>query len=103
KLVGLLSEDTISNRIAKDVFEEMVASGGDPEAIVEEKGLMQITDTSEIEAAVDQVIAGNPDQAQQFKDGNQKVAGWFVGQVMKATQGKANPQMVNDLLRKKLG
>ena len=61
------------------------------------------SDTSEIEAAVDQVIAGNPDQAQQFKDGNQKVAGWFVGQVMKATQGKANPQMVNDLLRKKLG
>ena len=101
KLVGLLSDDTISNRIAKDVFEEMVATGGDPEAIVAEKGLTQITDTSEIEAAVDQVIAGNPDQAQQFKEGNQKVAGWFVGQVMKATQGKANPQMVNDLLRKK--
>jgi len=103
KLVGLLSDDTISNRIAKDVFEEMVANGGDPEAIVEEKGLKQITDTGEIEAAVDQVIADNPDQAQQFKEGNQKVAGWFVGQVMKATRGKANPQMVNELLRKKLG
>ncbi len=103
KLVGLLSDDTISNRIAKDVFEEMVANGGDPEAIVEEKGLKQITDTGEIEAAVDQVIADNPEQAQQFKEGNQKVAGWFVGQVMKATRGKANPQMVNELLRKKLG
>ncbi len=103
KLVDLLSDDTISNRIAKDVFEEMVATGGDPEAIVEEKGLTQITDTSEIEVAVDQIIAGNPDQAQQFKEGNQKVAGWFVGQVMRVTQGKANPKMVNDLLRKKLG
>ena len=103
KLVGLLSEGTISNRIAKDVFEEMVATGGDPEAIVAEKGLTQITDNSEIEAAVDQVINGNPDQAQQFKEGNDKVAGWFVGQVMRATQGKANPQIVNELLRKKLG
>ena len=103
KLVGLLSEGTISNRIAKDVFEEMVATGGDPEAIVAEKGLTQITDNSEIEAAVDQVINRNPDQAQQFKEGNHKVAGWFVGQVMKATQGKANPQIVNELLRKKLG
>ncbi len=103
KLVGLLSEGTISNRIAKDVFEEMVATGGDPEAIVAEKDLTQITDNSEIEAAVDQVIRENSDQAQQFKEGNHKVAGWFVGQVMKATQGKANPQIVNELLRKKLG
>ena len=71
--------------------------------IVAEKGLTQITDNSEIEAAVEQVINGNPDQAQQFKEGNHKVAGWFVGQVMKATQGKANPQIVNELLRKKLG
>ncbi len=103
KLIGLLSDGTISNRIAKDIFEEIVATGGDPEAVVAEKGLTQITDNSEIEAAVDQVINGNPDQAQQFKEGNHKVAGWFVGQIMKATQGKANPQIVNDLLRKKLG
>ncbi|MEK9678480.1 MAG: Asp-tRNA(Asn)/Glu-tRNA(Gln) amidotransferase subunit GatB [Rhodospirillaceae bacterium] len=103
KLVGLISDDTISNRIAKDVFEEMVANGGDPEAIVEEKGLKQITDTGEIEAAVDQVIADNPEQAQQYREGNPKVGGWLVGQVMKATQGKANPQMVNELLAKKLG
>ncbi len=103
KLVGLISDDTISNRIAKDVFEEMVANGGDPEAIVEDKGLKQITDTGEIEAAVDQVIADNPEQAQQYREGNPKVGGWFVGQVMKATQGKANPQMVNELLAKKLG
>jgi aspartyl-tRNA(Asn)/glutamyl-tRNA(Gln) amidotransferase subunit B len=103
KLVGLISDDTISNRIAKDVFEEMVANGGDPEAIVEEKGLKQITDTGEIEAAVDQVIADNPEQAQQYREGNPKVGGWLVGQVMKATQGKANPPMVNELLAKKLG
>jgi len=103
KLVGLISDNTISNRIAKDVFEEMVTNGGDPESIVEEKGLKQITDTGEIEAAVDQVIADNPEQAQQYREGNPKVGGWFVGQVMKATQGKANPQMVNELLAKKLG
>ena len=92
-----------SDRELAEVFEEIVATGGDPEAVVAEKGLTQITDNSEIEAAVDQVISGNPDQAQQFKEGNHKVAGWFVGQVMRATQGKANPQIVNDLLRKKLG
>ncbi len=107
KLIDLISDDTISGRIAKDVFEVMVAEGpdgnNDPEKIVEEKGLKQITDTGEIEAMIDQIIADNPDQAQQFKDGNQKVAGWFVGQAMKASQGKANPQMVNELLKKKLG
>ena len=81
----------------------MLAEGGDPETIVEQKGLKQITDAGEIEAAVDQVIADNPDQCQQFREGNPKVGGWFVGQIMKATRGKANPQMVNELLRKKLG
>ena len=80
----------------------MVATGGDPEAIVAEKGLPQITDNSEIEAAVDQVINGNPEQAQQFKEGNDKVAGWFVGQVMKESKGKANPKLVNEILKKKL-
>lgn len=103
ELVDLLSNGTISNRIAKQVFEEMIENGGDPEIIVAEKGLTQITDIDEIELAVDEVISGNPDQAQQFKEGNQKVVGWFVGQVMKTTQGKANPNMVSELLQKKLG
>jgi aspartyl-tRNA(Asn)/glutamyl-tRNA(Gln) amidotransferase subunit B len=103
KLVGLIADNTISGRIAKDVFEIMLAEGGNPEAIVEEKGLKQITDTGEIEAVVDQVINDNPEQAQQFRNGNPKVGGWFVGQVMQATKGKANPGAVNALLQKKLG
>jgi aspartyl-tRNA(Asn)/glutamyl-tRNA(Gln) amidotransferase subunit B len=102
ELLDLMADDTISGRIAKDVFEIMVETSKDPAAIVEEKGLKQITDTGAIEAAVVQVIADNPDQAQQFKDGNEKVLGWFTGQVMKATQGKANPGQVNQLLRAKL-
>ena len=102
KLIGLIADDTISGRIAKDVFEEMCAGAGDPEKLVEEKGLKQITDTGEIEAAVDKVVVDNPGQAAEFKEGNEKVVGWFVGQVMKATGGKANPKIVNELLRKKL-
>jgi aspartyl-tRNA(Asn)/glutamyl-tRNA(Gln) amidotransferase subunit B len=102
KLLDLIADDTISGRIAKDVFEIMAETGGDPEAIVAEKGLKQITDTGAIEAAVDKAIAAGPEQVAQFKAGNPKVVGWFVGQVMKATQGKANPQQVNELLRKKL-
>jgi len=102
KLLDLLSDDTISGRIAKDVFEIMVETGKDPADIVEEKGLKQITDAGAIEAAVDQVIAENPAQVEQFRSGNEKIAGWFVGQVMKATQGKANPGQVNQLLRDKL-
>jgi len=102
KLLDLMADNTISGRIAKDVFEIMAGTGGDPEAIVEEKGLRQITDTGAIEAAIDAAIAANPGQAAQYKAGNEKVAGWFVGQVMKATQGKANPQTVNQLLRAKL-
>jgi aspartyl-tRNA(Asn)/glutamyl-tRNA(Gln) amidotransferase subunit B len=102
KLLDLIADDTISGRIAKDVFEIMAETGGDPEAIVEAKGLRQITDTGAIEAAVDKAIAAGPQQVAQFKAGNEKVVGWFVGQVMKATQGKANPQQVNELLRKKL-
>jgi len=101
-LLDLLSSGTISGRIAKDVFDAMWETGRDAAAIVEEKGLKQISDTGEIEAIVDKVVAGNPGQAEQFKSGNEKVLGWFVGQVMKATGGKANPAMVNQLLRKKL-
>jgi aspartyl-tRNA(Asn)/glutamyl-tRNA(Gln) amidotransferase subunit B len=102
KLLDLLKDDVISGRIAKDVFEIMWETGGDPEAIVEEKGLKQVTDTSAIEAAVDEVIAANPDKVAEIKDGKEKLLGWFTGQVMKATQGKANPGMVNDILKKKI-
>ncbi|MEE3000444.1 MAG: Asp-tRNA(Asn)/Glu-tRNA(Gln) amidotransferase subunit GatB [Pseudomonadota bacterium] len=103
KLISLIVDGTISNRIAKDVFEIMASQGGDPEKIVDNKGLRQITDTSEIEQMIDNLITENPKQAQQYKDGNHKVSGWFVGQIMKLSSGKANPQMVNELLQKKLG
>ncbi|MCW5771515.1 MAG: Asp-tRNA(Asn)/Glu-tRNA(Gln) amidotransferase subunit GatB [Rhodospirillaceae bacterium] len=103
KLLDLIADNTISGRIAKDVFDAMFETGQDPAAIVEAKGLRQITDTGAIEAAIDAAIAANPGQADQYRQGNAKVAGWFVGQVMKATGGKANPQIVNKLLAKKLG
>ncbi len=101
-LIDLIVDGTISNRIAKDVFEDMVETGRDAAAIVEEKGLRQMSDSGAIEAVVDELIAGNPGQVEQFRAGNEKVLGWFVGQVMKATQGKANPKLVNDVLRRKL-
>ncbi len=101
-LIDLIADGTISGRIARDVFEEMWTSGKDAAAIVEEKGLKQVSDSGAIEAAVDEAIANGAQQAAQFRAGNEKVLGWFVGQVMKATQGKANPQMVNEILRKKL-
>ncbi len=100
-LVALIADGTISGRLAKDVFEAMVETGKAPAAIVEEKGLRQVTDTGAIEAVVDTVLADNPKQAEQFRAGEDKVLGWLVGQVMKASQGKANPKMVNDILRKK--
>ncbi len=102
KLVDLIGDGTVSNRLAKEVFEIIFETGDDPEKIVEERGLKQVTDTDAIEAAVDEAIANGTAQVEQYKGGNEKVLGWFVGQVMKATQGKANPQAVNELLRKKL-
>ena len=102
KLLTLMDDGTISGKIAKDVFEIMWETSDDPEKIVEDKGLKQITDTGAIEAAVDEIIAANPGQADEVRGGNDKAIGWFVGQVMKATQGKANPQQVNQLLRDKL-
>lgn len=101
-LVGLIEDGTISSKIAKDVFEDMLETGKAPGAIVEEKGLKQITDSGAIEAIVDQVIADNPGQADEVRGGNEKAIGWFVGQVMKASQGKANPGQVNQLLKTKL-
>jgi len=102
-LLDLIADGTISGRIAKEVFEAMWESGETAAAIVEAKGLKQISDSSAIEGLVDEIIAGNPGQVAQFKGGNDKILGWFVGQVMKATQGKANPGLVNEVLRKKLG
>jgi aspartyl-tRNA(Asn)/glutamyl-tRNA(Gln) amidotransferase subunit B len=102
KLLDLMADGTISGRIAKDVFEIMAATGGDPAQIVEERGLRQISDSGAIEAAVAKVVSDNPDQVAQFRAGNEKVLTWLVGQVMKATKGKANPQAVNELLRQKL-
>jgi aspartyl-tRNA(Asn)/glutamyl-tRNA(Gln) amidotransferase subunit B len=102
KIIGLISSDAISGKIAKDLFEIVYTEGGDPEAIVEERGMKQVTDTGAIEAAVDQIIADNPAQVEKAKQ-NPKLAGWFVGQVMKATGGKANPKAVNEIISAKLG
>jgi aspartyl-tRNA(Asn)/glutamyl-tRNA(Gln) amidotransferase subunit B len=99
----LIADGTISGRIAREVFEEMWVSGRAAADIVEDKGLKQVSDTGELEAIVDQVIASGAGQVEQFRSGNEKILGWFVGQVMKLSQGKANPQMVNEILRKKLG
>ena len=101
-LLDLLADQTISGKIAKDLFEILWTEGGDPAAIVESRGMKQVTDTGAIEAAVDEIIAANPAQVEKAK-ANAKLAGWFVGQVMKATGGKANPAAVNDLVMKKLG
>ncbi len=101
-IIDLIKAGTISGKIAKDVFDIVWSEGGDPRKIVEARGLVQVTDMGAIEAAVDQVIAANPDKAEQAK-AKPALAGWFVGQVMKATGGKASPQAVSDLLKKKLG
>ncbi len=101
-LIDLVTEGAISGRTAKDVFDEMFATGRGAAEIVEEKGLRQLSDESELEAIVDRIIADNPGQVAQVEK-NPKVIGWFVGQVMKATRGQANPGVVNAILRKKLG
>ncbi|MGX1323393.1 aspartyl-tRNA(Asn)/glutamyl-tRNA(Gln) amidotransferase subunit B [Bradyrhizobium sp. USDA 377] len=101
-IIDLIGEGTISGKIAKDLFEIVWQEGGDPRALVESRGMKQVTDLSAIEKVVDDIIAANPDKAAQVKDKPQSL-GWFVGQVMKASGGKANPQSVNDLLKSKLG
>ncbi|MBZ8119019.1 Asp-tRNA(Asn)/Glu-tRNA(Gln) amidotransferase subunit GatB [Roseovarius sp. LXJ103] len=100
-IVDLISSDAISGKIAKDLFEIVYETGGDPAQIVEERGMKQVTDTGAIETAVDQIIADNPAQVEKAKE-NPKLAGWFVGQVMKATGGKANPKAVNEIVAAKL-
>jgi aspartyl-tRNA(Asn)/glutamyl-tRNA(Gln) amidotransferase subunit B len=101
-LIDLIADGTISGRLAKEVFAEMVASGADPAAIVEAKGLRQMTDAGAIAAAIDAVLAASAEKVGEYRAGRDKLYGFFVGQVMRATQGKANPTLVNELLRKKL-
>jgi glutaminyl-tRNA synthetase len=102
ELVKMVDEGTISSKIAKQVFEEMTKSGEEPARIVESKGLVQISDPAEIMPIIDEIIAKNPDNVAKFKAGNSKLLGFFVGQVLKATQGKANPQVVNELVAERL-
>lgn len=102
EMLKLINKGTISGKIAKTVFEEMYRSGKNAEEIVREKGLVQISDESAIEKLVDEVIARHSKEAERFRGGDEKLLGFFVGQVMKATKGKANPQMLNELLKKKL-
>ena len=102
KLITLIKNDTISNRLAKDVFEIMLETGKAPDVIVEERGMKQITDTGALDKAIDDILAANADKVAQVSAGKEALIGWFVGQVMKATQGKANPALCQELLKKKL-
>ncbi|MEQ8443379.1 MAG: Asp-tRNA(Asn)/Glu-tRNA(Gln) amidotransferase subunit GatB [Alphaproteobacteria bacterium] len=101
-LIKLIADGTISGKIAKDVFDEMLETGASAAEIVDAKGLKQISDTGELEGIVDQLLADNPGQVDAYRGGKTGLIGWFVGQVMKATKGQANPKMVNDLLKSKL-
>jgi aspartyl-tRNA(Asn)/glutamyl-tRNA(Gln) amidotransferase subunit B len=102
-LLDLLENDTISGRIAKDVFQFMVETGKDAASIVAEKGLTQVTDTGAIDAAIAKVMAENEAKVAEYRAGKVTLFGWFVGQVMKGTGGKANPAKVNEILKAKLG
>ena len=102
EMLKLIDEGLISGKIAKSVFEEMYRTGKKAEEVVKEKGWVQVTDTSAIEKSIEEILAKNPKEVEEYKKGKEKLFGFFVGQVMKATQGKANPQLVNELLKKKL-
>jgi len=101
-LISRIADNTISGKIAKDVFKLMWEGNGSVDEIIEKQGLKQMTDSSALESIIDDIISSNLDQVKQFKDGNSKLLGFFVGQVMKATQGKANPKQVNQILNEKL-
>ena len=101
-LLDLIADKTINGKIAKDVFETMVETGDSPAAIVDSRGLRQVTDTGAIDAAVDQVLAANPDKLAEYRSGKDKLFGFFVGQVMKAMAGKGNPALVNEALKTRL-
>jgi aspartyl-tRNA(Asn)/glutamyl-tRNA(Gln) amidotransferase subunit B len=102
KLINLIKDGTISGKIAKTVFELMMDGDLDPQKIVEKKGLKQESDPKAIEALINKVISDNPQKVKEYKSGKDKLFGFFVGQIMKASDGKANPQLVNDILKKKL-
>jgi len=102
EMLDMIKKGTISGKIAKDVFGEMYKTGDRPEKIVKEKGWVQILDGGEIEGVIDRIIAANPKLVEDYRSGKEKLFGYFVGEVMKATKGKANPKLLNDLLRKKL-
>jgi aspartyl-tRNA(Asn)/glutamyl-tRNA(Gln) amidotransferase subunit B len=102
RMITLIQDGTISGKMAKDISEAMVKTGGTPEEIIKEKGLVQITDADALAATLSEILAKNPDQVAQYRSGRDKLFGFFVGQAMKATGGKANPQMLNDLLKKML-
>jgi aspartyl-tRNA(Asn)/glutamyl-tRNA(Gln) amidotransferase subunit B len=101
-MLSMIEEGSISGKIGKQVFEEMYRTGKDPQTIVKEKGWIQIQDSSELTAVIDDVLQGHPDEVKKYREGKEKVFGFLVGQVMKATRGQANPKLVNELLRKKL-
>src|SRR5699024_2435373 len=98
RLVVLIEEGAISGKIAKKVFDEIFETGENPDAIIEKKGLKQISDPRELGEIVDTIVAQNPEQVESFRDGNTNLLGWFVGQVMKATRGQANPKLANQIL-----
>jgi aspartyl-tRNA(Asn)/glutamyl-tRNA(Gln) amidotransferase subunit B len=102
KLLVLVKDGTINQNTAKSVFEEMLKTGESADAIVEKRGLRQVMDTSQIEKWCDEIIKNSPKEADEYKSGKEKVFGFFVGQVMKMSKGKASPAMVNDILKKKL-
>ncbi len=102
RMLAMIEDGTISGKIGKQVFEEMMRSGADPEAIVREKGWVQIQDESEISMVVDRILADHPEEVAAFRKGKEKLLTFFVGQVMKATRGKASPKVVNDLLSRRL-
>jgi aspartyl-tRNA(Asn)/glutamyl-tRNA(Gln) amidotransferase subunit B len=101
-MIDLIADGTISSKIAKDLFEEMLVSNDPPGVIVKAKGLVQVSDTGAIERAVAQVLEKNPEQVSKYKSGKQQVFGYFVGETMKIMKGKANPKLVNEILKKQL-
>ncbi|MBC7968786.1 MAG: Asp-tRNA(Asn)/Glu-tRNA(Gln) amidotransferase GatCAB subunit B, partial [Verrucomicrobia bacterium] len=102
ELIGLIDSGTISNKIAKDILPELLTQGGSPKALIERKGLIQISDTGAIEAAIEAVIAAHPKELEMYRSGKTKMLGFFVGQVMKQTGGRADPKLTNQLLAKQL-
>ena len=102
EMVKLIEDGTISNKIGKDILPELLQNGGSPKEIVESKGLSQISDPAQIEAMIDEVLAAHPDELEKYRGGKKKLKGFFVGQVMKKTSGRADPKLTNQLLGKKL-